>query len=139
MREREEETKKINSKLHVVDEIYDELGRLVSDQQEKIDLIEDRIRYARAASELGLEHLERSRDLMCGIHNSEREPPPSFVSEEDLSWSLPFQTLRYDLAEVRNDLLDMVYLSTNRIKRISETPVFQCGPDTASDGFTITS
>lgn len=149
MREREKETMEINSKMHVVNNIYQELGRLVSDQQEKVDVVEDQVRYARANTEIGLENLEQANAGMCGLAYGskrerpvhKREQPPDIVTMEDLSWKLPFQTFQHDIFEVRNDLVDLVHVSATKIKKMSSRELFQCGSSTVfddpadSDGF----
>ena len=138
MREREKETLEINAKIHVVEDIYRELNRLVIDQQEKVDVLEDEIRYARASTELGLEHLERAGADFCGITHkleipSQRESPPSVISMEELSWKLPFQTFRHDILEVRNDLVDLVHVSARKLKKLGRGDLIRCGSPTDFD------
>jgi len=135
MREREEETKKINTKIHAVNNLYQELGRLVTDQQEDIDLVEDQIRYARANTEVGLDRLQKSRGGMFGIR-SEREQPPPVIAEEELNWRLPFQTFRHDIFEVRNDLVDLVHVGAKKITNLGNREIFQCG-QTSDDLSTV--
>jgi hypothetical protein len=140
MREREEETAQINAKIHVVNNIYEELGRLVNDQQGKIDLVEDQIRFARANTEVGLDHIEQAGVSMCGIAGtrnipSKRDEPPQAISMDDLSWKLPFQTFQHDIFEVRDDLVDLVHVSAKKIKTLGRRELFQCGSQTIDDDF----
>mmetsp|Transcript_24411 Transcript_24411/g.36223 ORF Transcript_24411/g.36223 Transcript_24411/m.36223 type:complete len:303 (-) Transcript_24411:227-1135(-) len=61
MREREQEAKKINDKLHVVNGIYEDLGRIVSEQQEKIDMVEDNLLHSSGCAQGGLEQLKKKK------------------------------------------------------------------------------
>ena len=139
MREREKETLEINSKIHVVNNIYHELGRLVSDQQEKVDLVEDQIRYARANTEVGLENLEQANVGLCGLAYKierplpRREQAPEIVTMEEINWTLPFETFQHDIFEVRNDLVDLVHVSASKIKKLGRRELFQCGSSTVFD------
>lgn len=136
MRERERESLKINTKIHVVKNIYQELGRLVSEQQEKVDLVEDQLRYARANTEVGLENLEQANVGMCGLAYKverplpRREQPPEIVTMEELNWKLPFQTFPQDIFEVRNDLVDLVHVSASKIQKLGRRELFPCGSST---------
>jgi len=60
MREREQELRDINQKMHVVNEIYKDLGEVVSGQQEQIDTIENQFGNAAENSRRGLEQLEKA-------------------------------------------------------------------------------
>lgn len=60
MREREQELRDINHKMHVVNEIYKDLGEVVSGQQEQIDTIENQFGNAAENSRRGLEQLEKA-------------------------------------------------------------------------------
>ena len=139
MREREKETLKINTKIHVVNNIYKELSRIVSDQQEKVDLVEDQIRYARANTEVGLENLEQAKVGMCGLAyklegpSPRRDQPPPIVTMEELNWKLPFQTFSHDIFEVRNDLVDLVHVSASKIQKLGRRELFPCGSSTVFD------
>ena len=66
----------------------------------------------------------------------QREQPPEFVTMEDLSWKLPFQTFQHDIFEVRNDLVDLVHVSAKKLKKMSSRELFQCGSSTAFDDAT---
>jgi hypothetical protein len=137
MREREKETEDINKSLHVVQNIYRELDRLVSSQQENIDLVSGQVRYARANVEVALEHLE---DANHGHHGfakyigaePRRQNSTEFVSLEDLNWKLPFKTFQQDIFEVRNDLMDLLNVSATKIKNIDSSNLFRCGNHTSN-------
>jgi hypothetical protein len=138
MREREKEAEEINQKLHVVHNIYRELDRLVSSQQENIDLMSGQVRYARANVEVGLEHLEDANDGQYGFAKCigvepHREDVTEFISLEDLHWKLPFQTFQQDIYEVRQDLLDLMHVSAKKIKNIGQSKLFRCGSQTIND------
>jgi hypothetical protein len=60
MREREEELRDINRKMHVVNEIYKDLGEVVDGQQEQIDTIEDQFGRGSDNTKRGLEQLEKA-------------------------------------------------------------------------------
>jgi len=60
MREREEELRDINRKIHVVNEIYKDLGEVVDQQQEQIDVIENQFGMASDNARRGLEQLEKA-------------------------------------------------------------------------------
>jgi hypothetical protein len=111
--------------------LFQELGRIVNDQQETVGVVEDQLRYARANAEVGLEHLQQ-RSLMCGVR-TEREQPPPVITEDELHWTLPFQTFQQDIFEVQQDLVDLVHVSARKLKRLGSVKSFQCGPDTTVD------
>ena len=60
MREREQELRDINRKMHVVNEIYKDLGEIVDRQQEQIDEIEEQVGNATDNTTKGLDQLERA-------------------------------------------------------------------------------
>ncbi|KAL3785879.1 hypothetical protein HJC23_008767 [Cyclotella cryptica] len=60
MREREEELRDINRRMHVVNQIYKDLGEVVDQQQEQIDVIENRFGMATDNTRRGLEQLEKA-------------------------------------------------------------------------------
>ena len=138
MREREKETEDINKSLHVVQNIYRELDRLVSNQQENIDLVSDQVRYARANVEVALEHLEDANDGHYGFAKyigaePRRQNATEFISMEDLNWKLPFKTFQQDIFEVRKDLMDLFNVSATKIKNIDSSNLFRCGSHTPSN------
>lgn len=110
-----------------------ELGKIVNDQQEKIDLVEDQIRYARANTEIGLERLEDRRLRMCGYQPEKRQEAPPVVAEDEFHWTLPFKTFKQDIFEVQQDLVDLVFVSARKLKKLGNNKSFHCGPDTTSD------
>lgn len=60
MREREQELQDINHKMHVVNEIYKDLGEVVDEQQDQIDTLEDQFGNANHNTQRGLEQLEKA-------------------------------------------------------------------------------
>lgn len=60
MREREQELQDINHKMHVVNEIYKDLGEVVDQQQEQIDTIENQFARTADNTRRGLEQLEKA-------------------------------------------------------------------------------
>lgn len=60
MQQREEELRDINRKMHVVDEIYKDLGEIVGQQQETIDGLEDQFERTEESTRRGLEQLEKA-------------------------------------------------------------------------------
>jgi hypothetical protein len=60
MQEREEELMDIHRKMHVVNEIYKELGEVVEGQQERIDEIETKFGGAAEQTRRGLEQIENA-------------------------------------------------------------------------------
>lgn len=142
-----------------------DLGKLVNDQQEKIDYIEDQFRLSRANVEVGVEHLQQSNRnrimscssdsevhprMMCGLHQVPGSPrsvvdrsrsPLLIPSDENFHWTLPFKTFGPDMLEVRNDLLDLGYIGANKITtklvKLKKGEVFQCGSASTDDDFSI--
>jgi len=60
MQSREEDIQQINQKMNKVNEIYKDLGNLVSSQQDQIDEIEDAVADSNQNAESGLDQLERA-------------------------------------------------------------------------------
>jgi hypothetical protein len=60
MQQREEELRDIHRKMHVVNEIYKELGEIVGQQQEQIDEIENKFGGASESTRRGLEQIEQA-------------------------------------------------------------------------------
>ena len=76
MREREQELQDINHKMHVVNEIYRDLGEVVDQQQDQIDNIEDQFGMASDNARKGLEQLEKANskgNKKCSQKNDEEE------------------------------------------------------------------
>lgn len=112
MREREEELSKMNQSMHQVNEIYNEIGRMLEGQQEQVDAVEDNIIDAKGNTDWGFHHIERAKFPFCGpIAGSdlleERTPPPQIVREEDFRWSMPFETMKDDMLEVQKDIVGL--------------------------------
>lgn len=84
MREREQELQDINHKMHVVNEIYKDLGEVVDQQQEQIDNIEDQFGMAKDNARKGLEQLEKANskgNKKCNRNN--HEEAESDVEKQD--------------------------------------------------------
>lgn len=60
MEQREEELRDIHRKMHVVNEIYKELGEVVEQQQDQIDQIEVEFEGAAESTRRGLEQIEKA-------------------------------------------------------------------------------
>lgn len=60
MREREEEMRKINTQMHQVNEIYKDLGNIVSYQQDQVDEVEQHMEDANKNAESGLQQIEKA-------------------------------------------------------------------------------
>eukprot|EP00970_Alexandrium_tamarense_P006075 scaffold1020_cov182-Alexandrium_tamarense.AAC.21 len=60
MRQREEELKEINQKMHVVNEIYKDLGEVVDEQQDQIDELEGQFGRTADQTKRGLDQLEKA-------------------------------------------------------------------------------
>lgn len=75
MRQREEELRDIHRKMHTVNEIYKDLGEVVDQQQEQIDLVDDQFGEAAEATRRGLEHIEKanSKTLGAGLKRDESD------------------------------------------------------------------
>jgi hypothetical protein len=73
MREREQELQDINHKMHVVNEIYKDLGEVVDQQQEQIDNIEDQFARTSDNTRRGLEQLEKANAKGSKKNNEKQE------------------------------------------------------------------
>lgn len=80
MREREEELRDIHRKMHVVNEIYQDLGEVVDQQQNQIDAIEGQFATAAQNTKRGLNRLEKaneksnkSSDISAGENSDNKE------------------------------------------------------------------
>lgn len=60
MQQREDELRDIHKKMHVVNEIYKDLGEVVDEQQDDIDRVENKFGEAAMATQRGLEQLEKA-------------------------------------------------------------------------------
>ena len=60
MQQREQELLDIHRKMHVVDEIYKDLGEIVGQQQEMIDEVENQFQRAEESTRRGLEQIEKA-------------------------------------------------------------------------------
>ncbi len=66
LQEREEEILAINQSVVKVNEIFRDLGELVSRQQEDIDAIEENVQHSHAAAKSGLEQVEKAAKYQAG-------------------------------------------------------------------------
>jgi len=66
LQEREEEIVLINQSVAKVNEIFRDLGDLVSRQQEDIDVIEQNVQHSHAAAKSGLEQVEKAAKYQAG-------------------------------------------------------------------------
>jgi len=132
MREREDEMKDINRKVHIVNDIFSDLGRLVSEQQEQIDKVEDNLIETTTYAEEGVEQLRRKKEgnIIWNPRNCAREAPPP-IREENISWSTPFQTFQKDIHEVGGDLVDLVHVGAKKLVGLKDSKIFECGPGEA--------
>ena len=62
MQQREEEMRDIHRKMHVVNEIYKDLGEVVDGQQEHIDNVEDQFSGAAEQTRRGLEQIQKANN-----------------------------------------------------------------------------
>ena len=147
MREREEEIGRMNTNMHKVNEIYQELAGLVDDQQEKIDRLEDHVADAKTNVESAVRHLgcfTGREQIMCGSslafedsvgmnpslrHGSTataeqmNEEYPDLRVSETFHWYMPFETLSEDITAVQKDVLGLG-------KNLISNAKFKCGtPD----------
>jgi hypothetical protein len=76
MQQREENIRDIHQKIHVVNEIYKELGEVVTQQGEQIDVIEKQFEVAAENTQRGLEQIEtangkkKKQKDACGERNN---------------------------------------------------------------------
>jgi t-SNARE complex subunit (syntaxin) len=66
LQEREEEIVAINQSVVKVNEIFRDLGELVSRQQEDIDAIEQNVQHSHAAAKSGLEQVAKAAKYQAG-------------------------------------------------------------------------
>lgn len=66
LQEREAEIVLINQSVVKVNEIFRDLGQLVSRQQEDIDVIEQNVQHSHAAAKSGLEQVEKAAKYQAG-------------------------------------------------------------------------
>lgn len=130
MREREAEIENMNNSMHKVNDIYQELGRIVQDQQEQIDKVGDHIGDAKATTRAGVDRLRQEFPYCGNVDFSEPATRPKVRTDEEFRWSMPFETIGDDIREVvQHDLVglgnDIISLSRTRsFKRA--TSLLQC-------------
>jgi hypothetical protein len=83
MREREQELQDINHKMHVVNEIYKDLGEVVDQQQEQIDTIEDQFGRASDNARRGLEQLEKANAKGKKSSNAKQDETGEGETQQD--------------------------------------------------------
>lgn len=96
MHQRQEELQDINRKMHVVNEIYKDLGEVVEQQQEDIDVVEQQIGDASDHAKKGLEQLECANNSKC---TSVTKSSTENKSEEDLQRQGSFSGLASRVVE----------------------------------------
>lgn len=111
------------------------MGRIVQDQQEQIDKVEDHICDAKATTRAGVDQLQQ-RFPYCGnidLNGSgkdKRERPAHIRTEEEFRWSMPFETMGEDIKEVvQKDIMglgsDIISLTRSASMRRASS-VLQC-------------
>jgi hypothetical protein len=118
---------------------YQELGRIVQNQQEQINQVENHIEEGKEYTRAGLDQLQRKFPY-CGAALAEDEPrdaPPRYITEEEFHWTLPFQTLGEDMKEVvQKDIMGLGkdIISMTRPRNLLRTKIMlQC----ASEGVAV--
>jgi hypothetical protein len=110
MKSREEDIQQINQKMNKVNEIYKDLGNLVSTQQDQIDEIEDAVAGSNQNAEYGLDQLERANRPWFGGSGGKGKNGEGEVradgnakaaSEEEKTWS---DTWAESYAEFQRDM-----------------------------------
>ena len=140
MREREQEINQINQKMHRVNQIYSELGKLVNDQQEKIDVVSDHIGYSRAGAQCGLERLQNNRKPMFGLGKAEPLPPPPRNDLGDFHWTAPFVTFKEDFVSLQKEVaLKAREVAARTRCGSAASSMFQCADDTYQAEYSSTS
>ena len=71
MRERQQEIQTINTKMHTVQEIYNDLAYLIDTQQEQIDDIEDTNEDTKVETKAGLEQIQYGMWALCASTTTE--------------------------------------------------------------------
>eukprot|EP00548_Thalassiothrix_antarctica_P000910 CAMPEP_0194148352 /NCGR_PEP_ID=MMETSP0152-20130528/31827_1 /TAXON_ID=1049557 /ORGANISM="Thalassiothrix antarctica, Strain L6-D1" /LENGTH=318 /DNA_ID=CAMNT_0038849837 /DNA_START=422 /DNA_END=1378 /DNA_ORIENTATION=+ len=130
MRERDNEMRNINRKVHIVNDIFEDLGRLVSDQQEQIDKVEDNLINTTSYVEESVEQLQRKRgsNIIWNPGNTERAvPPPPTIRDDNIFWSTPFRTFKKDIHDVGGDLADLVHVGAKKLIGLKNSRIFECG------------
>jgi hypothetical protein len=135
VREREEEIKNINKKMHQVSAIYNDLANLIDAQQDQIDTVEENVHTAKRTADRGFKHLEYARDRLCVMGDTGLEVPhcggdildvegetassssqrktgckeqDQVPSEEKVRpWYKPFHSFQKDILGLGNDLASL--------------------------------
>ena len=121
MKSREEDIQQINTKMNKVNEIYKDLGNLVSSQQDQIDEIEDAVADSNQNAEYGLDQLERANRPWFGGRgggndgkgksgeaDAAADGNGTAPSEEDKTWgdtwAESYAEFQRDMQEIGNDI-----------------------------------
>ena len=123
MKSREEDIQQINTKMNKVNEIYKDLGNLVSSQQDQIDEIEDTVADSNQNAEYGLDQLERANRPwfggrggggggdgkgQSGEGDAAADGNGTAPSEEDKTWgdtwAESYAEFQRDMQEIGNDI-----------------------------------
>jgi hypothetical protein len=121
---RQRELERMNESMRQVNDIFTELAGLVEGQQRHIDLLEDDIDFAAANVEAGADEIHcygKRGSFMCGAmddcSNDETDAVDTLLSirddkhldgmrvSEKFHWYMPFETLKEDMASVKDDIL----------------------------------
>lgn len=122
---RQRELERMNESMRQVNAIYYGLAGLVDGQQENIDHLEREIDDAAVYVEAGAEEIHcfagnRKTDMLCGamdtpgcgdddddvaISLSDDKPSEGLRISEPFHWYMPFETIKEDMASVRNDIV----------------------------------
>mmetsp|Transcript_17701 Transcript_17701/g.27103 ORF Transcript_17701/g.27103 Transcript_17701/m.27103 type:complete len:241 (-) Transcript_17701:44-766(-) len=135
MKERHKELVSINRKTQRVNEIYKDLGAIVSSQQERVDRVENMLNEAQAYTGAGLEESQQANrpyNLFASVSDDDssiRSDENHKKAERKFRWTLPFETLEEDLREVTRDLeglgSDLVTSSKAHLKEAAQA-LFRC-------------
>ena len=108
-----------------------ELGRIVQDQQEQIDKVEDQINDAKETTRAGVDRIQRKFPF-CGDYgmdddgDDKAEAPPKLRTEEEFRWSMPFETMGEDIKELVQK--DIMGLGNDIISMTRASSMLQCSP-----------
>lgn len=127
-REREEDIKKINLKMHQMNAIYNDLAAIIVDQQTQIDSVEENVYETKSRADLGFKHIEYARDRLCVMGDAGVEVPRCGGDVDDVvdedhrygtkqkekdkyerlpSWYKPIHSLQEDIFGLGNDLASL--------------------------------
>lgn len=113
MQQRETELRDIHKKMHVVNEIYKDLGGIVEQQQDQIDQAETHFGDAADATKRGLEQIEKANSRgRKAVADGIAEDQQADGVEGGLGRKQQFAVLRY-LSKGANELTKMISACTS--------------------------